>query len=86
MHAYVTIQTVTLLDTLSQHGFCIGVKGVSQLQAATTNMQSARQNPQVINNYLQKLGNILGTYLPHPFADFYINGFGVIPKKHQSGW
>ena len=49
-------------------------------------MQSVIQNPTVIENYLGKetsAGNILGP--PPSFPGLHINGYGVIPKKHQPG-
>ena len=51
-------------------------------------MQSARQNAQVIQDYLTKeihSGNILGPFNPQSFTNLHINRFGVIPKKHQPG-
>ena len=71
------------------HGFRIGFQCSSPLRSATTNMDSARQHPIVISEYLQKelsLGRMLG-----PFSDteslppLHVNRFGVIPKGHNSG-
>ena len=63
-----------------QHGFHIGVCRPANLQSSKTNIQSARQNPQII-----EADYILGPYPPHSFADLHINRFGAIPKKHQPG-
>ena len=76
--------TAYILNGL-QHGFHIGVHCPAILQS---NMQSARQNPQIIEDYLHnetEAGNILGPYPLHSFADLHINRFGTIPKKHQLG-
>ena len=51
-------------------------------------MPSARDSPQVIEEYLQKereQGNILGPFAPYLIPAVHINRFGVIPKKHQPG-
>ena len=51
-------------------------------------MPSARENSQVVEEYLQneiQQGNILGPFLPHTAPAVHINRFGVIPKKHQQG-
>lgn len=58
----------------------------AQLRSAKTNMQSAMENPTVIQDYLEKetaAGNILGPFRQDDFPDdVHINRFGVIPKKH----
>ena len=69
-------------------GFCIGRNTLHPLQSASKNMSSARENPQVIQEYLQneiQQGNILGPFLPHTAPAVHINCFGVISKKHQPG-
>ena len=71
-----------------QHGFRIGVGSAAHLQSAHTNMQSAKQNPQVISDYVHhemEAGNILGPFPPNTIPNLHINRFGVIPKKHQPG-
>ena len=72
-----------------QHGFRIGFQHGSPLKSTGANMDSARQHPHIITEYLQKelsLGRMLG-----PFKDtqslppLHINRFGVIPKGHNTG-
>lgn len=48
-------------------------------------MQSSRESPNVIEEYVKKeveKGNILGPFSPE-VAPKHINRFGVMPKKHQ---
>jgi len=69
-------------------GFRIGVCSAATLKLASKNMQSAKQHPDVINEYLQKethLLNIIGPFPLHNCPEVHINRFGVIPKKHQLG-
>ena len=64
--------------------FCIGRNTLHPLQSASKNMSSARENPQVIEEYLQneiQQGNILGPFLPHTAPAVHIKRFGVIPKN-----
>ena len=71
-----------------EFGFQIGVKESAVMRPAKQNMQSAAQNPQVIEDYLSKqieCGNILGPFLAAVAPKVQINKFGVIPKKHQPG-
>ena len=53
-------------------------------------MKSAKENPQVIDEYLVKecsLGRILGLLNPTIIPGVHISCFGVIPKKHaQNEW
>ena len=70
-----------------EHGFHIGVRGGS-FQRAKQNMLSARQNPLVVEEYLQKeltQGNILGPFPQSALPEVHVNRFGCIPKKHQPG-
>ena len=51
-------------------------------------MQSAKEHPDVIDEYLQKethQSNIIGPFPLHKSPQVHINWFGVIPKKHQQG-
>ena len=69
-------------------GFPIGVDPTASFTSARRNMFSAEQNPQVIEDYLQKevtAGNIFGPFSPSVVPDVHINRFGAIPKKHQPG-
>ena len=74
-----------------QHGFRVGFAYSAPLRSASANMESARQHPQMVSDYLAKelaLGRLFG-----PFSDqavqalpaLHINRFGVIPKGHNSG-
>ena len=58
------------------------------LRSAKQNMLSAKQNPEVVTNYLQSEladSNIIGTFPPHSLPGIHINRIGSIPKKHQPG-
>ena len=71
-----------------EEGFRIGANPESLLRPASRNMQSALQQPGIINEYLQsetQKQNILGPFPPHMPRGIHINRFGVIPKKHQPG-
>lgn len=71
-----------------RYGFHIGVNSTRDLKGAKANMLSARQNPAVIDDYIQKevgLGNILGPFLKGTLEGVHINRFGCIQKKHQPG-
>ena len=70
------------------HGFCIGVDQTATFKPANRNMGSAQQNPQVIDDYLQReiaQGNITGPFPADTAPRVHINRFGVIPKKYQPG-
>ena len=50
-----------------EYGFRIGVDDIREFKSATQNILSARQNPQVIEEYLHTevgKGNILGPFAP----------------------
>ncbi len=71
-----------------QEGFRIGYSRCTPLQSAQVNMQSAREHPEIIADYIQKelsLGRLLGPLTPSetPQAT-HINRFGVIPKGHNT--
>ena len=56
------------------------------LQSAKSNMQSARDYPEVVDNYLEKecsLGRVVGPL--GGMEGVHINRFGVIPKASQPG-
>ena len=51
-------------------------------------MQSARQNPQVVEEYLAKEvkeRQVIGPLNPVEYPDVQVSSFGVIPKSHQPG-
>ena len=76
------------ITTGLEHGFHIGIEAAANLTPATQNMMSARQNPSVIQDYLEKeveQGNILGPFTTSDAPRVHINRFGAIPKKHQPG-
>ena len=71
-----------------ERGFRIGRDSTCHVNSATKNKQSAHDNPNAIEKYLQdqiQQGNIFGPFLPHETPNVHINRFGVIPKKHQPG-
>ena len=71
-----------------ERGFSIGVDRTNRVVATTRNMQSASQNPDVVEDYLSAevaKGNILGPFMPGSIQSLQINRFGVIPKRHQPG-
>ena len=70
-------------------GFRIGFNRKQLLKSSNNNMRSALDNPQVVQQYLEKecsQGHIVGPLpllqaLPHA----HISPFGVIPKSNQRG-
>jgi len=71
-----------------RYGFHIGVDSSCTLSGAKANMLSARQNPAVVEKYINEevlLGNIQGPFPPGLLSGIHINRFGCIPKKHQPG-
>ena len=71
-----------------REGFRIGFNySQCECKSAKRNMLSARQNPEVVSEYLAKeraLGRIIGP-LESDRRDIQVNRFGVIPKPHQPG-
>ena len=71
-------------------GFRIGVDPSlinGQFRSADSNMQSARDNAQVIDSYLGaecSLNRVIGP-LPGDTPGIHVNRFGVIPKANQPG-
>ena len=72
-----------------RYGFRIGFQCSAQLRPAKANMESAKQHPEVVSEYLHKecsLGRMLG---PFPetsqLPPLHISRFGVIPKGHNTG-
>lgn len=68
-----------------QSGFRIGLSPGTQLQLAQSNMQSAREHPQIIDDFLLKEGTTGRILAPHTMLNTHINRFGVIPKNSQVG-
>jgi len=74
---------------LSKEGFGIGFRHAEcRCTSATSDMLSATQNSEVIDNYLKKelsAGRFIGP-LDQAFNEqLQISRFGVIPKSHQPG-
>ena len=70
------------------YGFHIDVQESPILRSAKHNILLAKQNPEVVSNYLQselEEGNIVGPLSSHSLPDLHINRIGAIPKKHQPG-
>ena len=64
-------------------GFDIGYDG-PQISIISSNMKSARDNPEVVRSYLAEeisLGRIFGPFDTKPFPNFRSNPIGVVPKK-----
>lgn len=71
-----------------KHGFQIGVNEYASFRSAKKNMESARQNPHVIEDYINQQvadGNIIGPFPKEKAPAVHINRLGAIPKKHQPG-
>jgi len=66
--------------------FYIGVDPSVLLTPARSNMQSATQHPEIINDYLQNellLNRMLGPFSPHLAPSVHINCFGCIPRGRK---
>ena len=72
-----------------REGFRVGYKyGSHALTPASRNMQSARQNRQVVEEYLGKEvaeGQVVGPLIPTSVAGVQVSPLRVIPKSHQPG-
>ena len=70
-------------------GFRVGFQyGRMQCTSAASNMQSARQPPEVIDAYLAaevRAGRVLGPMEPGNHPRVHVNQFGLVPKSHQPG-
>jgi len=67
-------------------GFRLGMRH-HMVKNAKANLPSARRNPQVIEDYLDKEcreGNILGPFSEQSMSGLVINRLGCIPKKYRS--
>ena len=73
-----------------QNGFHIGFDRSRVLRSAKSNMKSAKDHPEVVQDYLQAEcteGRVLGPLNPLEWPYVHISKFGVIPKRHQkSKW
>jgi len=69
-------------------GFQVGFRSHHKLKQAKKNKESAINNPQVIDSYLNnevQLGRVAGPYVAPPLAHLQVSSFGVIPKRGQPG-
>ena len=78
-----------LLEGLTS-GFHIGFNRKQRCTSSTDNMQSAHDNPQTVEDYLQAelaAGRIIGPFPPHlqEIEQAQVSRFGVIPKRNQMG-
>ena len=76
-----------LLEGLTR-GFHIGFNREQTCTSCIDNMQSAQENPQPVEDYLQAelaAGRIVGPFPPHLLEHAQISRFGVIPKRNQPG-
>ena len=71
-----------------QQGFHIGYKRGGRLLAASKNMLSALDHPEVVQKYLQderQKGRVLGPFDLGELPGLHVSKFGVIPKSNQPG-
>ena len=71
-----------------EHDFHTGMDETASFVSAQQNMQSAKENPKIVEEYLIKeatKGNILGPFSPDIAPHVHINRIGAIPKKYQQG-
>ena len=69
-------------------GYSQGAKTTKPLSSARKNMQSAQENPHVVEEYLEEelaRGVLLGPFQWEEVAGVHLNRFGVIPKSSQPG-
>ena len=81
---------VSYICTGLKDGFKIGFDHRSHpLKSALANMFSARQHPEIIQDYISnelKMGRLLGPLSPVHHPAIHINRFGVVPKGHSGKW
>jgi hypothetical protein len=70
-------------------GFNVGWEPTRvSLHSRSTNMRSASEHPEVVDEYLAKevsARRVAGPFDTPPVSHLHISPFGVIPKKHQPG-
>ena len=79
--------TAQLIKGLRE-GVRIGVLPGAPVTSATANLQSAKENPSVVDRYLVdewSSKNIAGPFNPDQLKGLVHNRFGVIPKPHKPG-
>ena len=72
-----------------RYGFRVGFNYDSTCRHVKGNMKSARDNPQVVQDYLGtelKEGRIVGPLDPMEYPFIHTNRFGVIPKSTPGKW
>lgn len=83
------VRFINYIVTGLREGFHVGFRyGSITCRAASTNMQSATSNPQVVDQYLEKevrLGRVAGPLTAEESQGIQVNRFGVIEKPHQPG-
>ena len=76
-----------ILEGLS-NGFHIGFNPQQHYTSCKTNMLSAVENPQPVQEYMKtelEAGRIVGPFQPHELEGAQISRFGVIPKGNKRG-
>ena len=72
------------------HGFRIGfTKPPESLKSTRSNLEGARECPQVVNDYLSSevvSGRVAGPFPLRAVPHVHISRFGVIPKGHTGKW
>ena len=72
------------------NGFRIGfTKPPSTLRAARSNLEGAREHPDIVDDYLStevSLGRVAGPFPPQAIPQVHISRFGVIPKGQTGKW
>ena len=72
------------------NGFRIGfTKLPSSLKAARSNLEGAREYPDIVTDYLNieiSLGRVAGPFPPKAVPQVHISHFGVIPKGQTGRW
>ena len=72
-----------------REGFRVGFDYSRLCRAASRNMGSAQEKPQIVQEYLQKEvteGRILGPFDPAEYPQIHTSRFGVIPKSIPGKW
>ena len=72
------------------NGFCIGLTNLpSSLKAARSNLEEAREHPDIVTDYLDteiSLYRVAGPFPPKAVPQLHISHFGVIPKGQTGRW
>ena len=71
-----------------ERGFRIGYKYTRQCKPSGRNLASALENPEMVQEYIQKekgLGKIVGPMEKASAINLQVSPFGVIPKQHAPG-